>query len=870
MATLELIIDSRRAARGAKQFQGAVGRIAASTKRSERDVRRLDRSMNRLGKTGGGLRRILGGLFAGFSALMIVRQLTRTIANFEDVMATVGAVTNATERDMLSLTETAKLMGATTRFTATQAGEGLLALSRAGFTAKESIEALPSTLNLAISGTLELGEAADLAAITLKQFGLGTEETERAVDVLVNTANSATTTVRDLGEALKKVGPAAAAVGLSLEETNALLAELANRGLRGSEAGTGLRGVIAGLLKPTDDAARALRGMGVSLEEVNPETNNLIDIMERLGQAQLGASEAVRIFGRRNQVAALALSQSSEATRELVKANKQAGGSAADAAKKMEDTLGGSLRSLKSAWESLLLSAGDAGFTKVMRTVIDVTTSVVRVLAGMEKTVDKNRTLAFALAEALKVLATIMAVIVAIKITKSFFEFGEAMTFASSGAGKLTKVLGLVLTALAAIGVAVVAFEFGSFLFDQFTVVQEGAANFITFWKNAWANIKSTFSLVIETFSFLWDNFVSGLLMGLALIVRSIAATVRKVSSTPGFDRLFGQGAASAAAELQGIGATLDFQASQRVSTTLKQRLKGITEARDKEIATNEEVHKIMLDQIDKETEARIGNEKGFFEFFAEDINKAKKIVDEALGSVPDEIKVPKVSVGVEDELGGDAIRKATDELQDMNDLTNESVEVVDELGGAFQSAGEQAANSFTDVLLRIESVRDAARALIQDLSRIAVNQLVTKQLATSFTGALSEAFGGGTNIVDEGNIGGARFFLEEKRGDVFRKSKVVPFAKGGVFTEPFAFPMGGNKVGIGAEAGRPEAIMPLTRGRDGRLGVEASGGGQSVSITQHINIQTQDAKSFKRASRGQLRQDLGRLGRSAISSVRS
>jgi len=363
MPILRLLIDAAKAAIGGKQYEKAAGGIEKSSKSAGISVKKL------IG--------ILGGIAT-------IRKTIKVWSEFELTMRTLKGVSGATEEQFRKLNETAREMGATTQFSAKEAGEGLLFLARAGFSAEEAISALPSTLDLAVTGMLDLGTAADIASNVLAQFGLGVNETERVIDTLTNTANSANTTVGQLAEAMKSAGPIAGALGQSVETTAAAIGILGNSGIQASLAGTNLRGVMAALLKTTDGAEATMRQMGLALDDVDPAKRGLPEIFKRFGDANLTAAQAVEIFGRRNAAAALILSKNNKALEELTMANEAAKGTTKELAAEMRDTLSGSLKGLNSAFEEMLLSAGDSGLLAVFRDTVDVVADVIRLFSGAE------------------------------------------------------------------------------------------------------------------------------------------------------------------------------------------------------------------------------------------------------------------------------------------------------------------------------------------------------------------------------------------------------------------------------------------------------------------------------------------------------
>ena len=302
------------------------------------------------------------------------------IANFDKSMSSVEAVTNATATEMRAMTAVAKELGSTTEFSASQAADGLRFLGMAGFEASEAVAALPDVLNLATAAAMGLGEAADISSNVMSAFGIAATDAEKAADALAAISSRANTDVRQLGDAMKFVGPVASAVGVSVNDAAAAVGVLSDAGLQGSMAGTGLRRVISSLLNPTDQAKAALEGMGVALEDVNPATTDIVDIVERLAEGGLSAADALTIFGDRGGPAILALTANTPRLRELTTEMQNVEGEAARMAGTMRDNLQGDIDGLRSAVEGLMLAMGDAGLRAIFRGVIQTITGLVRAI----------------------------------------------------------------------------------------------------------------------------------------------------------------------------------------------------------------------------------------------------------------------------------------------------------------------------------------------------------------------------------------------------------------------------------------------------------------------------------------------------------
>jgi TP901 family phage tail tape measure protein/lambda family phage tail tape measure protein len=397
--------------------------------------------LNRVGMTADRVRGLIvrafafAGLTAGLSGSI------RLLADFEQQMSTVRAITQATEGQFSLLREEAQRLGATTRFTATQAGEGMLFLARAGFETNEVLGAIEGTLKLAQAGALDLGSAADIASNILQGFRLNVDQTGRVVDVLALAANSANTNVEQLGQGMKFVAPVASGLGVSLEETTAAMAALSDAGLQAGMAGTGLRRVMAELESPSTKTRKILSQLGLSASDVRISTVGLTGALEALKNAGTDTGLALEIFGQRGGPAFEVMTSSIPKIKSMTESLNGAAGTADRIAAIMDDNLNGALLAVTSALQGIILALGDAGATGAL-------TGFFGALAvGLRSVIDNIGTLV----NILETLATVLAVRLA----------GRAIPLAIAGIRALgiaiaTNPIGLLVTALTlAIGLLV-------------------------------------------------------------------------------------------------------------------------------------------------------------------------------------------------------------------------------------------------------------------------------------------------------------------------------------------------------------------------------------------------------------------------------
>lgn len=360
---------------------------------TEKGARTVKRNIAGIGKgatkAGGEVRKLRTALQT-LGVALVLRQTVKTLASFSQAMSTVKAITNASATEFVDLTNKARDLGATTRFTATQAGEGMLYLARAGFETNEVLASIEGTLQLAQAGALDLGRAADIASNILQGFRLNVDQTGRVVDVLSLAANSANTNVEQLGDAMKFVAPVAAGLGISLEEATAAAGALSNAGLQASLAGTGLRRVLAELESPSTKTIRILASLGVATDQVKVSQVGLTGAVKELRKAGLDTGMALEVFGDRGGPAFEVMSSSLPHIQQMSLELQNAGGSAARVAAIMDDNVNGALLRVRSALEAIVLSLGAAGGEKALRGLLENTTTLFRRIAVNADTLAKS------------------------------------------------------------------------------------------------------------------------------------------------------------------------------------------------------------------------------------------------------------------------------------------------------------------------------------------------------------------------------------------------------------------------------------------------------------------------------------------------
>lgn len=206
----------------------------------------------------------------------------KTAMDFEAAMNEVSAISGATGGELEKLSELAKEMGRTTKFSAAESADALKYMGMAGWKTEDMISGLPGILNLAAAGGTELGLTSDIVTDGLTALGLSASDTDKFVDIMAATCNSANTNIEMMGETLSYVGPVAGTLGINMSDLSLAVGLMANAGIKGGTAGTALRSGLTNLVKPTDQMQSAMEKYNISLFENADGSVDLMGTMKNL------------------------------------------------------------------------------------------------------------------------------------------------------------------------------------------------------------------------------------------------------------------------------------------------------------------------------------------------------------------------------------------------------------------------------------------------------------------------------------------------------------------------------------------------------------------------------------------------------------
>lgn len=287
--------------------------------------------------------------------------------DFDKAMSQVAATMGKSVGEIENLRDFAQEMGRTTAFSATQAAEALNYMALAGYDAETSMQMLPTVLNLAASGGMELATASDMVTDAQTALGLSLEQTSAMVDQMAKTASTTNTSVSQLGEAFLTIGGTAQYMSGGTQELSQVLGILADNGIKGSEAGTHLRNMLLKLSSPTNEGAKAIKDLGLQVFDASGNMRSFQDIFADLNTKMADFTDEQKIqtfsklFNARDVAAANALlTTNKDRWDEVGVAIENASGSAGQMAETQLDNLAGDITLFKSALEGAQIAISDS------------------------------------------------------------------------------------------------------------------------------------------------------------------------------------------------------------------------------------------------------------------------------------------------------------------------------------------------------------------------------------------------------------------------------------------------------------------------------------------------------------------------------
>lgn len=287
-------------------------------------------------------------------------------SSFEASMSEVSAISGATGAEIDALTEKAKEMGSSTKFTATESSQALKYMAMAGWKTEDMLNGLDGVMNLAAASGEDLATTSDIVTDALTAFGMAAEESSHFADILAAASSNANTNVSMLGESFKYVAPVAGSLGYSAEDVSIALGLMANSGIKASQAGTALRRMLNNMAGNNKEVKVAMNDLGISLTDQSGKMKDLRTVITDLRTAFSGLGEAEKasyastLAGTTGMSGLLAIvNATDEDFNKLASSIDNCDGTAKRMADTMNDNLAGKMTILGSAMEGLGIAAYD-------------------------------------------------------------------------------------------------------------------------------------------------------------------------------------------------------------------------------------------------------------------------------------------------------------------------------------------------------------------------------------------------------------------------------------------------------------------------------------------------------------------------------
>ncbi|MDV4932807.1 phage tail tape measure protein [Enterococcus faecium] len=424
--------------------------------------------------------------------------------DFEEQMSRVKAISGATGKSFDELRQQAVDLGAKTAFSAKESAAGMENLASAGFSAQEIMKAMPGLLDLAAVSGGDVALASENTATALRGFGLEASEAGHVADVFARAAADTNAEVGDMGEALKYVAPVANSMGISLEETAAAIGIMSDAGIKGSQAGTTLRGALSRLARPTKAMQDTMDNLGVSFYDADGKMKPLKTQVELLKKAFEGLTPEqqqnalVTLYGQESLSGMMALiDKGPDSLGKLTKSLKDSDGAADDMARTMQDNMNSSIEQMFGAFESAAIVIQKIlapSIKKVADAISGLVEKFVSAPESTQKLVVAIGAIVAAIGPLIFMIGSVIIWINRVKVAfKALSESSKLFSGLSKAMGLLTNPVFLVIAAVALLVVG-------------FIYLWNTSEDFRNFWIGLWEGIKSAVSSAVEWIQNAWKS----------------------------------------------------------------------------------------------------------------------------------------------------------------------------------------------------------------------------------------------------------------------------------------------------------------------------------------------------------------------------
>ena len=675
----------------------------------------------------------------------------KTAMEFQAGMQEVSAISGATGKDLDTLSNLAKEMGRTTKFSATDSAEALKYMGMAGWKTQDMVKGLPGVLNLAAAGGTDLATTSDIVTDGLTAMGLSAKDTNKFVDIMAATVTNSNTNIEMMGETMQYAGPIAGTLGIKMQDLSVAIGLMGNAGIKSSNAGTALRAGLTRLAKPTSEMQQCMSKYGIELVKNKDGSIDLMGTMESLREKIGGLDKTTQaqvlttIFGKNAMSGWAAIVNASESDfKKLTNAIENSDGKAKSMAETMQKGAKGAIVEMKSALEGVSITIGE----RLLPIIEKGADFITKLCTGFQSLSPTAQTAIMAFAALLAAIGPILLIVGG--LISFFLTLSSAAAALGIGIGALVGIIsgiGAVIVAVIAIGALLIAnwSNIKQWGINTWNAIKEAVLNFVE-------GCKTKFNEFTEFMSNIWTTICNVVQVALMLIASIFNAYIQLI--------------------------TLPFRL---IWENCKEYVIAF---KDKVI---EIVSNLISPVINKFNELKSQAINKFNELKTQAINKFNELKSQAI-SKAQEMVSPIINWW--NNLKTQAVNK-------FNELKTSAIGKFNELKSqAIQKAQEM----ISPITQKFETIKNNIKNKIDTAKNIVKNGL---DKIKGFFSSLSLKFP---------HIKLPHFSISGKLSlnpPSVPKFSVSYYKTGGIMTNPTLFGFNGNKAMVGGEAG-PEAILPL------------------------------------------------------------
>ena len=397
---LKLEADGKKNSAEYRKLANTYKAVTAAAQQGDAQLKRLDKTVGdnfrNVGNYVGAVQKLQAGLAQmglAFGFGTILAEGGKKIIEFDQSLADLKAITGASAESMQFFTSQANELGKTVEGGAAGVVEAYKLIGSAKPELLKNAAALnevtKSAITLAEAAGMTVPDAATALTDAMNQFGAGSDQAERFINVLAAGSKEGAAEIPQVTEALLKFGAVAKSSNVSIEESTALIETLAEKGLKGAEAGTALRNVMLKIAAPDAlprEAQRRMAELGIDMEKLTDKSTSFSERLDALKPLLNDAGAMTKVFGLENEVAAMNLINATTRTRELTAAVKDTT-VAHDQAEVRTATLGHALMELKNSFYALFTTmvSGESSMQPVINFIKWLATNLPTIISWVYK-----------------------------------------------------------------------------------------------------------------------------------------------------------------------------------------------------------------------------------------------------------------------------------------------------------------------------------------------------------------------------------------------------------------------------------------------------------------------------------------------------